>query len=116
MEPRAAFDEKTVGSRFLDPASLEWETSEVAGFEVVTLFENRLTGESTMLMKVAPGAYAGSHSHGALEEILVLDGEFADEGNRYGKGQYCIRAAGTLHTAWSETGCTVLLVYRPSSS
>lgn len=115
MVPRAAFDEMTVGSCFLDPASLKWETSEVPGFEVVTLFENRSTGESTMLMKVAPGAYAGSHSHELLEEILVLDGEFADEDNRYSKGQYCIRAAGTPHTAWSESGCTVLLVYRPVS-
>ncbi|MGF6261863.1 anti-sigma factor ChrR (cupin superfamily) [Paraburkholderia youngii] len=67
-----------------------------------------------MLMRVAPGAYAESHSHTLLEEIYVLEGEFADENNHYGKGQYCIRAAGTPHTASSESGCTVLLVYRPA--
>ncbi|WP_050454507.1 cupin domain-containing protein [Candidatus Burkholderia verschuerenii] len=115
MVQRTVLDENTVGSCFLDPASLKWEGSEVPGFETVTLFENRSTGESTMLMKVAPGAYAASHSHELLEEIFVFDGEFADDENRYRKGQYCIRAAGTPHTAFSDSGCTVLLVYRPAS-
>jgi anti-sigma factor ChrR (cupin superfamily) len=106
------FDENAVGSSFADPGKLSWQASDVPGFDIRTLFENRSTGESTVLMRVAPGAFADVHSHELLEEIYVLQGEFSDQTQRYAKGQYCIRAAGVPHTATSESGCVVLLVYR----
>jgi quercetin dioxygenase-like cupin family protein len=106
------FDENAAGSSFVDPGQLSWQASDTPGFDIVTLFENRMTGESTVLMRVAPGAFADVHSHDMLEEIYVLDGEFADQTQRYAKGHYCIRAAGAPHTATSSTGCLVLLVYR----
>lgn len=84
------------------------------GFETVTLFENRATGDLTQLMRVAPGACAGPHAHDRLEEILVLDGTFADDACEYRQGAYCIRAPVAVHTARSATGCLVLLVYRGS--
>lgn len=106
------FDEDTAGSSFVDPAQLPWQPSDTPGFDIVTLFQNRTTGESTVLMKVAPGAVADVHAHDMLEEIYVLEGEFSDQMQRYAKGQYCIREAGAPHTAASPTGCLVLLVYR----
>jgi anti-sigma factor ChrR (cupin superfamily) len=109
---QAMFNECVVGSKFADPAAGSWRDSGTPGFEIVTLFENRVTRETTMLMKIAPGAYAGSHAHELLEEIYVLEGEFRDEERRYTKGQYCIRQAGANHIASSESGCIVLLVYR----
>lgn len=111
-QDRLPFDQNAVGSSFLDPGNLSWQTSDTLGFDTITLFENRSTGESTVLMRVAPGAFADVHSHELLEEIYVLEGEFADQTQRYAKGQYCIRAAGAPHTATSESGCLVLLVYR----
>ena len=107
-----SFDENVAGSSFVDPGQLSWQASDTPGFDTVTLFENRTTGESTVLMRVAPGAFADVHSHDMLEEIYVLEGEFADQTQRYVKGHYCIRAAGAPHTATSPTGCLVLLVYR----
>jgi quercetin dioxygenase-like cupin family protein len=111
-QDQVPFDENAVGSSFVDPGKLPWQVSDAPGFDTITLFENRLTGESTVLMKVAPGAFADIHSHELLEEIYVLEGEFADQTRRYAKGQYCIRAAGAPHTATSESGCVILLVYR----
>lgn len=112
IQAQMPFDENAVGSSFVDPGKLPWQASDLPGFDTVTLFENRSTGESTVLMRVAPGAFADVHSHELLEEIYVLEGEFADQAQRYAKGQYCIREAGVPHTATSESGCIVLLIYR----
>lgn len=104
------------GSHFLDATALQWQPSDTPGFHIVTLFENPSTGESTVLMKVEPGASAGSHSHELFEEIYVLDGEFSDEERTYMRGQYCVRSPGTLHTAASENGCIVMLIYRSTEA
>jgi anti-sigma factor ChrR (cupin superfamily) len=106
------FDESVKGSGFLDASLMDWQSSELPGFEIVTLFENSVTGESTSIMKVAPGAYAGMHTHDMLEEIYILEGEFSDQYRTYTKGQYCIREAGEPHTSASKEGCLVFLVYR----
>ena len=104
------------GSHFLDATALQWQPSDTPGFDIVTLFENPSTGESTALMRVEPGARAGSHSHDLFEEIYVLDGEFSDEERTYLRGQYCVRSPGTLHTAASEQGCVVMLIYRNTAA
>lgn len=104
------------GSHFLDATALQWQPSDTPGFHIVTLFENPSTGESTVLMKVEPGASAGSHSHELFEEIYVLDGEFSDEERTYMRGQYCVRSPGTLHTAASKPGCVVMLIYRSTEA
>jgi hypothetical protein len=88
-QDQVLFDESAVGSLFVDPGKLSWQASDAPGFDTIKLFENRLTGESTVLMKVAPGAFADVHSHELLEEIYVLEGEFADQTQCYAKGQYC---------------------------
>lgn len=108
----APFTAAVAGSQHLDAAARRWSPSEVPGFDIVTLFENPATGDLTQLMRVAPGASAGPHSHDRLEEILVLDGTFADDAREYRRGAYCIRAPGAVHTARSDSGCVVLLVYR----
>jgi anti-sigma factor ChrR (cupin superfamily) len=100
------------GSHFLDATTLKWQSTDTPGFDVVTLFENPFNGESTVLMRVDPGASTGSHSHELFEEIYVLDGDFSDEERTYLRGQYCVRSPGTLHTAASENGCMVMLIYR----
>ncbi|MBN3723891.1 cupin domain-containing protein [Burkholderia sp. Ac-20379] len=112
MSGAVPFTQAVAGSQHLHAAERQWTPSDAPGFEIVTLFENRATGELTQLMRVAPGAYAGPHSHDRLEEILVLDGTFADDACEYRQGSYCIRAPGAVHTARSATGCVVLLVYR----
>lgn len=104
---------ETTGSHFIDPETHVWQTTDTPGFLVKPVFHDPATGASTTLMRIEPGAYAPPHAHDQLEEILVLDGDFGDEEHRYGPGQYCLRAAGALHTAHSKNGCTVLLIYRP---
>jgi anti-sigma factor ChrR (cupin superfamily) len=112
----AAFGPDVKGSHFLDTTTLPWRPSDAAGFDLVTMFQNPSNGESTVLMRVEPGASTTSHSHDLFEEIYVLEGEFSDQERTYVRGQYCVRSPGTSHTAASEHGCLLLLIYRSSTA
>jgi len=105
-------DRPAAGSHVVDPATHDWELTDTPGFWAKPLLVDS-SGGSTSLMRIDPGAFAELHHHERLEEIFVLDGEFADQERTYEAGQYCVRAPGTRHTAASTSGCTVLLVYRP---
>src|SRR4051794_8226286 len=102
----------SAGSTRLDLPSRAWEPTGDAGFYVKHIFQDPETGESTMLMKMDPGAYASTHSHKQLEEIFVVEGDFYDDFDEYLPGQYCQRAIGAPHSAGSRNGGIVLLIYR----
>lgn len=100
------------GSLLIDLNSADWQPTSAKGFYIKPIFRDETTGESTLLMKMDPGAHAPNHSHQQLEEILVLEGDFYDREHRYVAGQYCIRAVGAEHETKSENGGVVLLIYR----
>ena len=89
----------------------DWEPSDVAGFLLKTLFHHPVTGDQTVLMKVKPGAYAAPHSHDQVEHVYILEGSFSDEYGTYHAGDYLVRTPGSDHSAQSEQGATVLLMY-----
>ncbi len=57
----------------------------------------------------APGARVPRHLHTGLETIIVLDGIQSDERGDYGPGSVVVNPPGTVHSVWSETGCTVFI-------
>ena len=89
----------------------EWEASDVEGFSLKTLFSDPATGDRTLLMQVEPGAHAAPHSHEQVEHVYVLDGSFRDEYGTYRKGDYLMRVPGAVHSAQSDEGATMLLMY-----
>ena len=99
------------GSRFIDLNSVAWTEAE-PGVYMKTIYKDKASGESTILMKLDPGTRSAMHSHDQIEEILVLEGSFSDQHNTYTAGQYCIRAIGAEHETFSEHGGIVLLIYR----
>lgn len=108
----APMDRQKTGSHRLDVAAQEWTLTDLPGFLIKPIFEDKKTGERTLLMKIEPGAFASAHCHDQLEEIVILEGTFYDDEHVYKPGQYCQRAVGALHTAGSQEGCVVLLIYR----
>lgn len=100
------------GSHHLDPNALAWQPTDVPGFWAKPLLKDPTTGARTELLRMDPGAQVGALSHAELEEILVLSGEFSDHERTHRAGDYCVRAPGALHTARSERGCTMLVIYR----
>ena len=91
-------------------AAAEWEATEDPGFLYKPLFE--APGQRTCLMRVEPGAYSPPHAHeGELEQIYVLEGSFYDDDRLMRAGDFCCRAPGAMHSAGSDEGAVVLLVY-----
>jgi anti-sigma factor ChrR (cupin superfamily) len=99
-----------VGSRYLDPAAVEWQ-ADGPKFWTKPLHEDRARGERTLLMKIDPGAAFPLHAHDEIEQIYVLSGSFFDQDRVMRAGDYACRAPGAMHTAGSQEGAVVLLIY-----
>ena len=100
------------GSQYFASTTSEWQPTEIKGFWMKPLFEDRIRGEKTMLMKVDAGAYAPSHNHdGEFEQIYVIEGSFYDQNGTMKAGDYCCRAPDAAHTSGSVDGAVVMLIY-----
>lgn len=102
------------GSNHIKTLNMAWSDSGAAGFSIKALFENNTAGLRTWLMKVEAGAFSEMHAHDEIEQIYVLQGSFYDQNNNYGPGDFIVRAPGALHTAGSNDGALVMLVYSPA--
>ncbi|PRY64485.1 ChrR-like anti-ECFsigma factor [Vreelandella songnenensis] len=81
------------------PDQYQWVDAPSAGVERMML--DRIGGEvarATSLVRYAPNSRFSAHTHGGGEEILVLEGVFADEHGRYPAGSYLRNPVGTQHT------------------
>jgi anti-sigma factor ChrR (cupin superfamily) len=64
-----------------------------------------------MLVRLAPGAHYPPHTHGAVEELHLLDGELWIDARKLQPGDYNRGEPGTGDkSVWSETGCTCVLI------
>lgn len=84
-----------------------WMRAGRDGVAVLPLHE--FGGESTYLIRLAPGMELERNSHPAGEEILVLDGVFSDEYGDYPAGTWIRDPAGSEHTPFSKPGCTLFV-------
>lgn len=101
-------------SACFDSTQIEWQDCGADGFLIKPLMEDEQAGLRTWLMKVEPGAFSPLHAHHEIEQIYVLEGTFYDQQKTYGAGEYIVRTAGAMHSAGSENGAVVLLVYSPA--
>lgn len=77
------------------------------GVEALCLAERDY--ERVYAMRLRPGATVPRHDHPGGEELFVLDGGFADDNGRYGKGTWLRMPAGSAHELVSPDGCTLWL-------
>ena len=107
MRLNADFDQRVV----VTPEAYRWVDSPMAGVERMML--DRIGEEvarATSLVRYAPNSTFPSHEHGGGEEILVLEGEFADEHGRYPAGSYLRNPIGTAHAPRvGEQGATIFV-------
>lgn len=78
---------------------------QVDGLTVLPL--HSFEGESTALVRWAPGTHFLAHSHFGGEEILVLEGVFSDEHGDYPKGTWIRSPHLSRHKPFSESGCLI---------
>lgn len=91
----------------IDTTAAAWEPWTLDGVEVIRLAER--PGERVYMMRLRPGTVVPTHDHPGGEELLVLDGEFADQNGSYSKGTWLRMLAGSSHNLFSEQGCTIWL-------
>lgn len=98
----------------VDSNSMRFEPSPHAG-----IWRKRLqhTGEAehgrvTSIVRFDPGARFPHHEHPEGEEILVLEGTFADEQGTYPAGSYIFNPDGFAHAPWSPDGCLLFVKLR----
>ncbi|MGS2744877.1 cupin domain-containing protein [Halomonas sp. LS-001] len=93
------------------PEEYQWVDSPSAGVERMML--DRIGDEvarATSLVRYAPNSQFSRHTHDGGEEILVLEGVFADEHGRYPAGCYLRNPIGTGHTPHiGEEGALILV-------
>lgn len=94
-------------------AALPWQPSPMAGVQRRLLArEGGEDARATSVVRYEPGATFSSHPHPQGEEIVVLDGEFADEHGIYPAGTYLKNPPGSAHAPRSPAGCTLFVKLR----
>ena len=68
--------------------------------------------KATSIVRYQPGSKFQAHTHEYGEEIFVLDGIFSDEIGNYPAGTYIMNPPGSVHTPFSESGCTLFVKLR----
>lgn len=90
-----------------DTASMQWRPGLVSGLSVLPLHEH--AGEHVALVRWQPETFFQSHTHYGGEEILVLDGVFADEYGSYPAGSWLRSPHMSRHQPFSREGCTIFV-------
>jgi len=107
MRLNADFSRRVV----ITPDAYRWVASPTPG--VTRMMLDRLGEEvarATSLVRYAPNSRFPTHEHGGGEEILVLEGEFADEHGRYPTGYYLRNPIGTAHApAGGDEGALIFV-------
>jgi len=109
---RATMSPTINGSTYVKPQQLEWKKTQFDKVWLKILYEDKDKGESTVLIKLEPGAHLPFHRHPELEQAYVLEGSMYDHDGMCSAGEYVWRRAGSLHENHSDTGAVILAVYR----
>ncbi len=92
--------QKTINTK-----TAHWLPGMVKGLSVLPLHAHGT--ENVALVKWEPGTKFQMHRHWGGEEILVLEGTFADEQGIYPKGTWLRNPPNSIHTPFSDEGCII---------
>jgi anti-sigma factor ChrR (cupin superfamily) len=98
------------GSTYLRPDHIAWQP-DGDKYWVKALYDRPDKGERVCLARLEPGASFGMHAHDEVEHIYVLSGSFRDQNRTLRAGDYAYREPGAQHTADTDEGAVLLLVY-----
>jgi anti-sigma factor ChrR (cupin superfamily) len=97
----------------VDSHTLAWIDSPLMGVSRKMIERNGAeVARATSIVRYAAGASFAAHTHALGEEIIVLDGSFADDLGAYGRGCYIKNPPGSSHAPRSLGGCTLFVKLR----
>jgi anti-sigma factor ChrR (cupin superfamily) len=106
---------KPLSSRYVKMDQLPWRKTAFAGVEIKLLLEDKETGLTTSLTRMAPGAVLPLHEHVGVEQTYVIEGRLVDDEGEVKAGEYVWRPAGSTHVAMAPEGALLLGMFlRPN--
>lgn len=78
----------------------------VAGVMIVSLFVDEAKQQTICLLRAEAGICYPQHRHAAFEEIYMLEGDLAIDGQVYYSGDYIRSSPGSSHSPYTQGGCT----------
>ncbi len=107
--------QESVRSHYIDPQTLDWSPTPFPGIKIKVLYSEPISGMSTVLFQMDPGAIVPFHEHTGLEQTFMLEGSLEDEEGKAFPGTYVWRPAGSRHIAVAPNGATFLSMFmRPN--
>ena len=100
------------GSVYVKPQELAWEPTQFDGISIKVLYEDKVKGEMTCLLKWEPGATLPMHKHSEIEQTYIIEGSFYDHDGICRAGEFVWRRVGSFHETHSDEGAIILAVYR----
>ena len=100
-----------LSSRFVDVGELPWRPTRFPGVEVRILLEDKETGLTTTMLRMAPGATLPDHQHVRIEQTYVIEGRLVDDEGEAGAGNFVWRPAGSRHAAHTPDGALLLAFF-----
>lgn len=108
---RLLADELSPPSHYVDVLNAPWETSKFSGIQHKVLYEDKASGMSALLFKLAPGAVVPLHEHQGVEMTYVLEGSLEDDEGACTAGNFVWRPAGNTHEAVAPNGALILGIF-----
>ena len=106
---------KAHSSRYVKMDALPWRPTPFPGVDIKVLLEDKDTGLTTSITRMAPGAVLPLHEHVDIEQTYVLEGRLVDEEGEVKAGEYVWRPAGSVHIATAPEGALLLGMFlRPN--
>lgn len=100
---------------YVNVAELAWEKTTLPGSERKVLFSDPVTGEMTVLFRMAPGSVIPFHEHPDIEQTYVLEGRLVDDEGECTAGNFVWRPAGSRHTAHCPDGASFIAFFKKMS-
>jgi anti-sigma factor ChrR (cupin superfamily) len=96
------------------PEGLVFEPYQVGlreGVDIAVIFDNTKEdpkGADMAFLRYQAGAYVPGHVHMGFESVLVIQGDYVENGQTFLPGSLVVRAPGTCHSMASKGGCVIL--------
>ncbi len=81
------------------------------GVDIAVIFDETVNdpkGADMAFLRYKAGAYVPGHVHMGFESVLVLQGDYIENGKIFPPGSLVVRAPGTCHSMASQNGCVIL--------
>lgn len=95
-------------SHFVEAETMPWTGTDFSGIEMKVLYADPVSGASTIMFRMEPGAVVPLHEHTALEQTYILSGSLKDDEGEVTAGNYVWRPGGNKHVAHAPNGAVFI--------